>query len=307
MQKNWWVWLTLPAAATTAILVAVAVLTGEHETAPSRATATKQQEAGERAAGTRTATRQPPAVARTRNRARENTTTSRAATAPTRTTTTTEERPTGTAQVPHLYGLSPDQAVVELEEAGFRAKVRRERSFQPDGLVFEQAPRSGRRLPQGKTVLVTVSVFKSRAPAPRHPPAPPVSAVPPVVGLDYWEAAARMEILGVVANLYPVRSPRPFNVVVAQVPAAGVRVRRGSRVRLTVSWGNGPLPAFMVPDTVGLTELFAHARCRDFSFTCRTVLVSAREPREAGRVVRQQPPAGSTARAMTQMTLYVGR
>lgn len=117
-----------------------------------------------------------------------------------------------------------------------------------------------------------------------------------------------MELLGIIANLYPVRSNRPQATVIRQAPAAGARVRRGSRVRLTVSRGQRDVPAaFTVPDTIGLAELIAHARCRNLNFTCRTVLVSARSPREAGRVVQQLPPAESAANVLTQMTLYVGQ
>jgi eukaryotic-like serine/threonine-protein kinase len=297
MQKNWWIWLIVPAAATTALLVAVVVFAGEGDDEVSGGVVI-----------TRTTQRGEPesSIATTRSRARRNTDAATPARTSPGTTPTTDERRTEATNVPNLYGLTRDQAVAELEEAGLRATIRREKSFQPDGLVFEQTPRSGQRLRQGRAVLVTVSVFKSRAPVPPRPRAPPVSAVPDVVGLDYWEAAARMEIRGVVANLYPVRSNRAYAIVIRQAPIAGAQVRRGSRVRLSVSRGTRAVPAFPVPDTVGLSELAAHARCRDVNFTCRTVLVPARRPTEAGRVVRQRPRAGSTARGLTQMTLYVG-
>jgi beta-lactam-binding protein with PASTA domain len=286
MQKNWWVWFTLSAAATTGLFVAVAVLAGEDEGA------------------TRTRTRQTtspsPLTLTALTTTTTTTTTNRAAVG------TTRERRVKLARVPDLRGMTRAQAVGELQEAGFRAKFRRERSFVPDGIVFEQTPEPGKRLQQGRTVLVTVSLFKPRAPPP-PPPAPPVSALPRVVGLDYSEAAARMELLGIVANAYPVRSNRPVTIVVGQTPAPATRARRGSRVRLIVSVGKRRLPPARVPDTVGLKELTAHSRCRDEHFTCRTFLVPARGPGEAGRVVRQRPQAGRIEQTLTQVTLYVGR
>jgi beta-lactam-binding protein with PASTA domain len=291
MQKNWWFWLGLPAAATTALLVSVAAFSGAGEEASGPTIAPT--------ANPKPAESPPPTGSPTRQ------TTTRART-PTTTRTATNEQPATLARVPDLYGLTPAQALVELEQAGFRVRIRRERSFQPDGLVFEQSPSVGRRFRQGKTVVLTVSVVGSRAPAPRQPPAPPVSAVPRLVGLDYWEAAARMQILGIVANSYPVRSGRRFGTVVGQAPVAGIRVPRGSRVRLFVSVGNEALQGVEVPDTVGLSEPKAHARCRDADFTCRTVLVATSEPGDVGRVVRQTPPAGQVHPRLTQMTLSVG-
>jgi PASTA domain len=294
VQKNWWIWLVFPAVATTAILAAVTALTREDEERSSRPAATpapSQEVVATARDPEQPATAAPPP----------------APAPPTRTTAPEARKPVrGTGQLPNLYGLTAEEAIAELEEAGFRAKIRRERSFQPDGLVFDQQPRAGLRLQRGKTVLLTVSVFPSREPAPRHPPAPPVSAVPRLVGLDYWEAAARMEVLGVIANLYPSRSNRSFGTVVRQSPAPGAQIRRGSRVRLDVSLGTYPLRRVSIPDTVGLSEQTAHARCRDAYLTCRTVLVAAPEPSAAGRVVRQSPPAAHVDEALTQMTLFVG-
>lgn len=294
---------TMPTAATTTTITlttTTTTTTTTPTTAPGPTTTTRTSATPPaRAKTTRT-----PATTRPRTTTTTRTTT---ATRATRTAVeTTSARRVELAQVPDLRGLTRDEAVGELQRAGFRARVRRERSFQPDGTVFEQTPRPGKRLRQGKVVLVTVSFFKPRRPPP-PPPAPPVSALPRVVGLDYSEAAARMELLGIVANSYPVRSNRPVTIVVGQTPAPRTRARRGSRVRLIVSVGKRRLPPARVPDTVGLKELTAHLRCRDERFTCRTFLVPARRPGEAGRVLRQLPQAGRIDRALTQMKLYVGR
>lgn len=267
-----------------------------------------------------TTTTAPPPTTTTTTRTRTTTTTPRTATTrrsttrrtttrkaqPTPTRTTTEPRRTASGLVPEVRGLAPPDAIAAVKAAGYRAKVRWRPSLQPDGLVFEQVPPSNKRLPRGRTVRLTVSsVTPSREP-PRPPP-PLVSSVPRVVGLDYSEAAARMEVLGVVANLYPVRSKKPVTTVTAQLPAPGRRITRGSRVRLTVSVGTGRWPLGEVPGTLGLKELTAHARCRDADFLCRTVAVPTRHPRGPGRVVRQRPTAGEERPELTQITLFVGK
>jgi beta-lactam-binding protein with PASTA domain len=211
------------------------------------------------------------------------------------------------ARVPELRGLLRDEAIAELREAGFRPKLRQERSFQPDGTVLNQWPRPNARIKRGRNVLVTVAFFKVRTPPEQTPAPPAVSTVPRVVGLDYSEAAARIELLGITANSYPVRSRRPLTIVVQQTPRPGSRVQRGSSIRLVVSRGRTALPPYRVPATFGLREVKAHERCRDANFTCRTVFVPAGEPDEVGRVVRQTPSAGQVARALTQMKLFVAR
>jgi beta-lactam-binding protein with PASTA domain len=129
-----------------------------------------------------------------------------------------------------------------------------------------------------------------------------------VIGLDYSEAAARMEVLGVVANLYPVRSKKPATTVTSQLPRPGRRISPGVRVRLTVSVGrNVSWPSARVPDTVGLKESTAHAICRDANFLCRSVAVPTRHPKGPGRVVRQRPPGREVKEALTQITLFVGK
>jgi PASTA domain len=207
-------------------------------------------------------------------------------------------------RVPDLVGLSSAQAVARLKRDGFRAKARRERSFAPDGTVFEQQPLAGQRLRAGRTVLLTVSFFKPRTPPP-PPPAPPVSALPRLIGLDYWEAAARVELRGLIANSYPVRARQRADNVVSQVPAPGTRVRKGSRILITVSIAKKrtPLP---VPAAVGLKETAAHARCRDAHFTCRTMPIPATQADEVGRVLRQKPEPGEVHPELTQVRLFVG-
>jgi beta-lactam-binding protein with PASTA domain len=207
-------------------------------------------------------------------------------------------------RVPDLVGLSSAQAAARLKRDGFRPRARRERSFAPDGTVFQQQPLAGQRMQAGRTVLFTVSFFTRRRPPP-PPPAPPVSALPRLIGLDYWEAAARAELRGLIANSYPVRAGQRADDVANQMPAPGTRVRKGARILITVSIAKKrtPLP---VPDTVGLKEAAAHARCRDAHFTCRTMPVPAGQTNEVGRVLRQKPEPGDVKPELTQIKLFVG-
>lgn len=332
-----WVWFAGPAAATTSLFIAVAAFSGDGggeaspaavgttTTAAARVTTTRSPDTAQtrRQAATtsanqattrsRATTTKPVTTTERVTTTNPRTTTNRATTtraAPPPPTTTSKaappprkRRPKPLVAVPNLYGATPQQAFDLLKVTGFRGRAKRERSTQPDGLVFKQWPLAGKPRLKGSTVLFTIASYPVRRPPP-PPPAPQASELPPVVGLDYAEAAARMELRGMRADGYPVRSrSRKVGYVVSQTPGARTRAARGSRVKLTVSIGTGQLPAVEVPDTVGLTELRAHDICRAASFTCRTFVVSEGSP---GTVVRQDPPAGSQHRALTQLKLYVG-
>ena len=238
MQRNWWVWLLGPAAATTALLVAFAVVAGGDgdDDDPSRPVALTSTRTNT------TAPPPPPPVTTSTTTTRPPTETTTTETSPTTTTSTAPTTTTATApppatttsrnsviEVPNLYGATQSQALDLLKTTGFRGRARREESVEPEGLVFKQTPRAGKRSRQGTTVSFAIAVYPRRT-QPPPPPAPPVSALPPVVGLDYSEAAARMAILGIVANTYPVRASRRVTYIVSQTPAPGTRVYRGSRV-----------------------------------------------------------------------------
>jgi beta-lactam-binding protein with PASTA domain len=285
---------------------ATTTTTTQATTTAARTTTTRATTGSATTTTAAAATTTAPARTTTRTTATTRRTTTRRA-RPNSPRTTTEQGRTTFGVVPEVYGLTQGAAVDAVKAAGYRVEVRQERSFQPDGQVFRQVPLGNRRLRRGRTVVLTVSAF---APSGEPPPPPPprVSSVPRVIGLDYSEAAARMEAIGVVANLYPVRSrTKRVTIVTSQVPVPGRRITPGASVRLTVSIGARPLPSAAVPDTVGLKELTAHELCRDENFLCRTVAVPTRHPRGPGRVVRQRPNAGEAAERLTQMTLFVGK
>jgi beta-lactam-binding protein with PASTA domain len=334
-MRSRWLWFVVPAALTTALLSAFAAFAGD-DNDPARPVALTSAQTTTTAsppppprpsttttrAPTRTTTTRPQTTTRnqrtTTTTASATTTTTRApatttrATTTARATTTTRPRATRTrsraiARVPNLYGATRREALDLLDATGFRGRPKLERSIQPQGFVFKQTPRAGAPRRQGTTVSFAISFQQARRPPP-PPPAPAVSSLPPLVGLDYPEAAARLALLGIHADANPVRTTRrKVGYVVSQTPAARTRAARGSRVTLTVSLGRGRLPESEVPDTVGLKELAAHELCRDEDFLCRTVAVPTQHPSGPGRVVRQRPNAGEVEPELTQMTLFVGK
>jgi serine/threonine-protein kinase len=131
--------------------------------------------------------------------------------------------------------------------------------------------------------------------------------VPELVGLDHADAGRAAEDLGLVANTYPVESGAPAGQVVTQEPDSGVELATDERLRLDVSLGPDPLVAVMVPDVTGAEGAQAREILRRAGFTVLTVDEDAPTPDEAGRVLLQDPAAGTEAAALTQVTVYVAR
>ena len=154
-----WLWFALPAAATVGLFVVVAVFGGldddEEPSVRTVAVTTAREEAVEPEP---TATTSPGP----RTQTTPTTTTTRG------TGTTRGPRGRGTARVPDFRALTEERAVARVEAAGFRAAVRRVRSFQPDGTVIEQRPKPGIRFTRGRTVMLVVSVLKPRIPPPQR-------------------------------------------------------------------------------------------------------------------------------------------
>jgi beta-lactam-binding protein with PASTA domain len=133
----------------------------------------------------------------------------------------------GRQAVPNVTGLQEQQAVQQLDSAGLKSQVRRVASSHPKGIVLAQSPDAGVVAASGTTVTLTVSNGVK-----------PV-VVPSVVGQSQGSAVNTLTALGLKATLNNVTSARPAGTVVAQKPAAGKEVPRGSTVTLNVSTGTG--------------------------------------------------------------------
>jgi eukaryotic-like serine/threonine-protein kinase len=224
-----------------------------------------------------------------------------------------DEEEAGPRAVPSVIGLTEQEARDVLAREGFEAEVEEEESDEPDNTVVAQEPEPGTLLEEGGTVTLTVS----RGPPETETETETVvetetaeeetSEVPDVVGEDHIDAGDAVADAGFLPETYPVESPEEAGTVVAQNPDAGTELREGQRVRLNVSLGEGERQEAEIPDVTGPDAQDGLETCRDAGFTCRIVERDAPSQEEVGEVIDQQPAAGSTARQLTQITLYVGR
>jgi eukaryotic-like serine/threonine-protein kinase len=144
------------------------------------------------------------------------------------TVTITVAAATNTVKVPPLNSMNQDSAVALLESMGLVANVQQVDSTLPGGTVVGQSPQGGTEVPPGTTVTVQVSN------------APPITTVrvPAVAALGLTEAQARARLAqyGLKARVIDLETPdfRP-GLCIYQDPAAGVEVKLGSTVDITIA------------------------------------------------------------------------
>jgi beta-lactam-binding protein with PASTA domain len=127
--------------------------------------------------------------------------------------------------VPSVTGQTQDAAETEIANAGLKVDVREQDSQDKDpGIVLSQSPGSGTTVDKSSTVTITVS---------RQPK---TVSVPDVGGQDQAGASTTLSAAGltVVVRSVPVDSQAEDGKVIDQTPAAGQKVKRGSRVTISV-------------------------------------------------------------------------
>jgi beta-lactam-binding protein with PASTA domain len=128
-------------------------------------------------------------------------------------------------KMPDVLGLAAADAVKALQARELTVTLEQVASQEAPGTVVAQEPKAGKRAKPGTKVVLQVA--KGAAPV----------SVPDVTGQFEQEATASLKQAGLTARVVRVPSSQPKGTVVAQRPAAGQKVAKGSAVRLSVSNG----------------------------------------------------------------------
>lgn len=139
----------------------------------------------------------------------------------------------GINKIPKVTGLSYDEAVLAIQEAGFSlGNVSYEDSTQSKDIVLEQSPYEGEE--GGVDTKVDLVLSSGEAPA----------VMPDLHGETLEEAKAELKELGVLETnikiLYEYHDEIEENKVIDQSVATDVRVDENTEVELTVSQGQDP-------------------------------------------------------------------
>jgi serine/threonine-protein kinase len=198
------------------------------------------------------------------------------------------ERNDNGKNVPSLSGLTLVEAQDKASSRGFTLKTVRQPAAAPPGRIVEQAPQPGAELESGSQMMVVVSAGRQQL------------TVPELVG----NAAAAAEQLLTAQGMQTVRrtvdSPKPKGIVVAQDPADGTRVPKGSTVTLSVSNGQGEVK---VPAVQGTSQADAVAAILAASLVPVAIQVPSQKPQ--GTVIAQDPPANQQVPARSKVRINV--
>lgn len=140
---------------------------------------------------------------------------------------------TGEFTTPDLTGMSEDEAIAALTDAGLNSSARSEESAREEpGDVFRQDPAAGSSISQGSTVTFWVA----------EEPEVETTTVPDVSGLSQQDA---QEMLSQDANLNSTVTTEasdsvPAGQVIRTDPAAGSNAEVGDTITIVVSTGPAP-------------------------------------------------------------------
>lgn len=202
--------------------------------------------------------------------------------------------------VPNVTGLPETQATTQLTARGFKAQVQRRASTRPQGVVFAQQPAAGVTAVKGTTVVLSVSSGVQRV------------TVPAVVGQTQGAAVTQLTTLGLKPQLKNVPSTQPAGQVIAQNPAPGAKVDKGSTVTLNVSSGSGggtttTAAQVPVPGVIGQDQASASSAIRHAGLKPLVVFRNTTDQTQDGNVIAEQPAAGASVARDSSVTIFVGR
>ena len=180
-------------------------------------------------------------------------------------------------KVPKVTGMTEDEAIEELETAGFEADVVERPSEVDEGEVFRQDPRAGKRLEEGEAVTIYVSTGVRQV------------EVPDVTDMPEAEARAEIREAGLkVGSVTDVESEEEPGTVLDQSPEAGTMVDVDSTVDLEVAIS----PVVLVPDVINQSEESAVAELERAGLEV-SITTAPSDSVDEGFVISQDPDPGA--------------
>ena len=202
-----------------------------------------------------------------------------------------------TVAVPNVIGMVRSQAVNTLLALGLKV------SYAPQTgtpTIVTQSPAAGTRVPVGSFVYLN-------KPAPAEPKPAATVTVPNVVGMTQEEARTALFRVGLglsYAQMMAVTTnPAQSGRVAAQQPAAGTPLAQGRSVTLQFYRAAA---AVSVPNVVGMEQRAAGDKLRDAGLFPATSQQAVSDAAQVGKVLRQDPAAGSSVAKGAQVRLIVG-
>jgi eukaryotic-like serine/threonine-protein kinase len=199
----------------------------------------------------------------------------------------------GTVEVPLVTGLTEATATKALTRRGLNTdSTHRHSSTVPKGEVISSSPPDGTTVTKGSRVHLVISS------------GPQQVKVPDVTNQDTAAAHSAIHNAGLEYTDDQVNSDQPKGTVIAQNPAGGTSVNKGTSVTLTIS--KGPNTA-KVPDVSGQTQAQATAALQAAGFQVQAKDKATTDQTQDGLVVHQRPAVGTVLKKGRTVVIYIGR
>jgi eukaryotic-like serine/threonine-protein kinase len=199
----------------------------------------------------------------------------------------------GTVEVPLVTGLTEATATKALTRRGLNTdSTHRHSSTVPKGEVISSSPPDGTTVTKGSRVHLVISS------------GPQQVKVPDVTNQDTAAAHSAIHNAGLEYTDDQVNSDQPKGTVIAQNPAGGTSVNKGTSVTLTIS--KGPNTA-TVPSVTGESPDQATSTLQGLGFQVQVKNKSTTNQNENGIVIQQRPKKGTKLKKGRTVVLYVGQ
>ncbi|MGN6692583.1 MAG: PASTA domain-containing protein [Aquihabitans sp.] len=198
--------------------------------------------------------------------------------------------------VPNMVGRSESQARAIALASGWKTtSVEKRQNDSKKGDVLATDPKAGTRLPEGRTITLTVSAGQEIQPVPAD-----------LAGKPYDEAAKQLEDAGFVAakGETPYSEDVDKGLVISTAEGTPAELERGSTVTLVVS--NGPEPRTVPSNLVGGTDDAAIAALEALGLDPQ-VVKSFSDTAKEGTVISVLPAGGSTVERGSAVTIEVSQ
>jgi eukaryotic-like serine/threonine-protein kinase len=199
----------------------------------------------------------------------------------------------GTVEVPLVTGLTEATATKALTRRGLNTdSTHKHSSTVPKGEVISSSPPDGTTVTKGSRVHLVISS------------GPQQVKVPDVTNQDTAAAHSAIHNAGLEYTDDQVNSDQPKGTVIAQNPAGGTSVNKGTSVTLTIS--KGPNTA-TVPSVTGESPDQATSTLQGLGFQVQVKNKSTTNQNENGIVIQQRPKKGTKLKKGRTVVLYVGQ
>lgn len=201
-----------------------------------------------------------------------------------------------TVSMINVLGLSEEEAIEKLEEAGISYKISYEYSDTvEEGFVMLQSEEEGALIEVRKTVKIVVSQGAEMV------------TVPNLIGKEESEAETLLEEAGFkIKHDYAYSDDVEKDYVIEQTPDGGQQAEKGSIVTIVISSGK-EIKLTAVPDLKGKTVIEAESALRDKDLILGKVTKEYSEDVEEGKVISQSIRAGTEIKEGEKVDITISK